>query len=244
MSVSTFVNAAARRFEFQAGELAFDLVDPGRIGGPENAHGTAGAGPASGVRPAPCACCGCRGAAPPAEGLTHRIAGSHRTAATYNLRVPFFCAKLNLRIPRPERAVLVPPPPLPQPLRMALYRLDAEVPNFDQEAVLAASQPALRSCRWKMSPGAAGERSTWQRCEIRAGPDGSRRRRKRSASGAVAEGRPVRACGRSWAADCRRPAGLKTALRRSRCCPSPTVQVGRSACATGSRETARSGRRC
>lgn len=51
----------------------------------------------------------------------------------------FFCAKLYLRILRPEWTALLPPAvDLPQSLRVALDQLDAEIRKIHEAASLAA----------------------------------------------------------------------------------------------------------
>lgn len=74
------------------------------------------------------------------KGVIHRIPKTHRyTATTYGLKVAFFCAKLYLRILRPEWAALLPPADtLPRPLRAALDELDAQISKIHEEASLAA----------------------------------------------------------------------------------------------------------
>jgi len=74
------------------------------------------------------------------KGVIHRIPNTHRyTATSYGLKVAFFCAKLYLRILRPEWAALLPPDDrLPRPLRVALDHLEAEIRKIHEEACLAA----------------------------------------------------------------------------------------------------------
>jgi hypothetical protein len=74
------------------------------------------------------------------KGLIHRIPKTHRyTATSYGLKVAFFCAKLYLRILRPEWAALLPADDrLPRSLRTALDQLDTEIRKLHQEAALAA----------------------------------------------------------------------------------------------------------
>jgi hypothetical protein len=74
------------------------------------------------------------------KGVTHRIPKTHRyTATSYGLKVAFFCAKLYLRILRPEWAALLPADDqLPRPLRTALDKLDTEIRKIHEEAALAA----------------------------------------------------------------------------------------------------------
>jgi hypothetical protein len=74
------------------------------------------------------------------KGLIHRIPKTHRyTATSYGLKVAFFCAKVYLRILRPEWAALLPAEDhLPRPLRAALDHLDAEIHKLHREACLAA----------------------------------------------------------------------------------------------------------
>ena len=74
------------------------------------------------------------------KGLIHRIPQTHRyTTTTYGLKVAFFCAKLYLRILRPEWAALHPAnDSFPHPLRVALDQLDAEINKIHEEARLAA----------------------------------------------------------------------------------------------------------
>jgi hypothetical protein len=74
------------------------------------------------------------------KGVIHRIPTTHRyTATSYGLKVAFFCAKLYLRILRPEWTALLPAAdPLPRPLRAALDHLDAEIRTIHEAAHLAA----------------------------------------------------------------------------------------------------------
>ena len=74
------------------------------------------------------------------KGLIHRIPKTHRyTATSYGLKVAFFCAKVYLRILRPQWAALLPAQDqLPRPLRAALDHLDTEIQKLHQEACLAA----------------------------------------------------------------------------------------------------------
>lgn len=74
------------------------------------------------------------------KGVIHRIPKTHRyTATSYGLKVAFFCAKLYLRILRPEWAALLPTDDrLPRPLRTALDQLDAAIQTIHEEATLAA----------------------------------------------------------------------------------------------------------
>lgn len=74
------------------------------------------------------------------KGLIHRIEHTHRyTTTTYGLKVAFFCAKLYLRILRPEWTALVPPADrLPHPLRTALDQLEAQIRKIQEDAALAA----------------------------------------------------------------------------------------------------------
>jgi hypothetical protein len=74
------------------------------------------------------------------KGVIHRIPKTHRyTATSYGLKVAFFCAKLYLRILRPEWAALLPAEDrLPRPLRTALDQLDTEIRKIHEEAALAA----------------------------------------------------------------------------------------------------------
>ncbi len=74
------------------------------------------------------------------KGVIHRIPKTHRyTATSYGLKVAFFCAKLYLRILRPEWAALLPPDDhLPRPLRAALDALDVQIRKIHEEAALAA----------------------------------------------------------------------------------------------------------
>ena len=67
----------------------------------------------------------------------HELIRDHVTS--YGLKVAFFCAKLYLRILRPEWTALLPVgDPLPHPLRAALDHLDAEISKIHDEARLAA----------------------------------------------------------------------------------------------------------
>ena len=74
------------------------------------------------------------------KGVIHRIPKTHRyTATSYGLKVAFFCAKLYLRILRPEWAALLPPDDeLPRPLRAALENLDAQIRTIHEAGALAA----------------------------------------------------------------------------------------------------------
>jgi hypothetical protein len=74
------------------------------------------------------------------KGVIYRIPKTHRhTTTSYGLKVAFFCAKLYLRILRPEWAAMLPAEdPLPRPLRAALDRLDAAIRTIHKEARLAA----------------------------------------------------------------------------------------------------------
>jgi hypothetical protein len=74
------------------------------------------------------------------KGVIHRIPKTHRyTATSYGLKVAFFCAKLYLRILRPQWAALLPGNnPFPHPLRAALDQLDTAIRNIHEEAALAA----------------------------------------------------------------------------------------------------------
>ena len=74
------------------------------------------------------------------KGLIHRIPKTHRyTATTYGLKVAFFCAKLSLRILRPEWLALLPADdPSPRPLRAALEALDTQIQRIHEEAARAA----------------------------------------------------------------------------------------------------------
>ena len=74
------------------------------------------------------------------KGLIHRIPKTHRhTATSYGLKVAFFCAKLYLRILRPNWAALLPDDNrLPHSLRVALDQLDLEIRKLHEEAALAA----------------------------------------------------------------------------------------------------------
>jgi len=73
-------------------------------------------------------------------GVIHRIPNTHRyTTTSYGLKVAFFCAKLYLRILRPEWIALLPADDqLPRPLRDALDNLDARIGKIHEEAILAA----------------------------------------------------------------------------------------------------------
>ena len=74
------------------------------------------------------------------KGVIHRIPKTHRyTATSYGLKVAFFCAKLYLRILRPEWAALIPSADqLPRPLRVILDQLDVQIRKIYEEAALAA----------------------------------------------------------------------------------------------------------
>jgi hypothetical protein len=74
------------------------------------------------------------------KGLIHRIPKTHRyTATSYGLKVAFFCAKVYLRILRPNWAALLPDDDgLPRSLRAALDVLDHEIQKLHEEAALAA----------------------------------------------------------------------------------------------------------
>jgi hypothetical protein len=74
------------------------------------------------------------------KGVIHRVPKTHRyTATSYGLKVAFFCAKLYLRILRPEWTALLPADDsLPRPLRAALDHLEAEIRKIHEEARLAA----------------------------------------------------------------------------------------------------------
>ena len=74
------------------------------------------------------------------KGVIHRIPKTHRyTTTSYGLKVAFFCAKVYLRILRPEWAALLPAVDLlPRPLRAALDHLDAEIRRIHEAARLAA----------------------------------------------------------------------------------------------------------
>jgi hypothetical protein len=74
------------------------------------------------------------------KGMIHRIPKTHRyTATSYGLKVAFFCAKLYLRILRPEWTALLPEHRLvPHPLRDALDQLDTAIRNIHEAAALAA----------------------------------------------------------------------------------------------------------
>jgi hypothetical protein len=75
------------------------------------------------------------------KGVIHRIPQTHRyTATSYGLKVAFFCAKLYLRILRPQWTALLPADAqLPQPLRAALDALDTEIHKIHEQAALAAA---------------------------------------------------------------------------------------------------------
>jgi hypothetical protein len=74
------------------------------------------------------------------RGLIHRIPKTHRyTATSYGLKVAFFCAKLYLRILRPNWAALLPEDDqLPRPLRTVLDQLDRAIDKIYEEAAIAA----------------------------------------------------------------------------------------------------------
>jgi hypothetical protein len=74
------------------------------------------------------------------KGVIHRIPTTHRyTATSYGLKVAFFCAKLYLRILRPEWTALLPlDDQLSHPLRTALDALDVQIREIHEEAALAA----------------------------------------------------------------------------------------------------------
>lgn len=74
------------------------------------------------------------------KGVIHRIPKTHRyTATSYGLKVAFFCAKLYLRILRPEWTALLPPEDsVPRPLRAALDHLEEVVRKIHEEAHIAA----------------------------------------------------------------------------------------------------------
>jgi hypothetical protein len=74
------------------------------------------------------------------KGVIHRIPKTHRyTATSYGLKVAFFCAKLYLRILRPEWMALLPAgDQLPRPLRAVLDALDTQIQKIHAEAALAA----------------------------------------------------------------------------------------------------------
>ena len=74
------------------------------------------------------------------KGVIHRIPKTHRyTATSYGLKVAFFCAKLYLRILRPEWKALLPADDhVPRPLRAALDALDTQIQKLREEAALAA----------------------------------------------------------------------------------------------------------
>lgn len=74
------------------------------------------------------------------KGVIHRIAQTHRyTTTTYGLKVAFFCAKLYVRILRPEWTALTPTgASLPHPLRAALEQLDTAIRHIHEAASLAA----------------------------------------------------------------------------------------------------------
>jgi hypothetical protein len=75
------------------------------------------------------------------KGVLHRIPKTHRyTATTYGLKVAFFCAKLYLRILRPEWMALLPlDDQLPRPLRAALDALETQIRKIHEDAALAAA---------------------------------------------------------------------------------------------------------
>jgi hypothetical protein len=75
------------------------------------------------------------------KGVIHRIPKTHRyTATSYGLKVAFFCAKLYLRILRPEWMALLPADDqVPRPLRAALDALDTQIQKIHEEAALAAA---------------------------------------------------------------------------------------------------------
>jgi hypothetical protein len=74
------------------------------------------------------------------KGIIHRIPKTHRyTVTSYGLKVAFFCAKLYLRILRPNWAALLPQDDqLPRSLRVILDQLDREITKLHEEAALAA----------------------------------------------------------------------------------------------------------
>ena len=74
------------------------------------------------------------------KGVIHRIPKTHRyTATSYGLKVAFFCAKLYLRILRPEWAAVLPADDrFPHPLRTALDHLDTAIRKIHEDAALAA----------------------------------------------------------------------------------------------------------
>jgi hypothetical protein len=74
------------------------------------------------------------------KGVIHRIPKTHRyTATSYGLKVAFFCAKLYLRILRPNWAALLPEDDqLPRPLRAVLEQLDRAIEKLYEEAAIAA----------------------------------------------------------------------------------------------------------
>jgi hypothetical protein len=75
------------------------------------------------------------------KGVIHRLPKTHRyTATSYGLKVAFFCAKLYLRILRPEWMALLPTDDrLSRPLRDTLDALDTQIRKIHEEATLAAA---------------------------------------------------------------------------------------------------------
>ena len=74
------------------------------------------------------------------KGLIHRLAGTHRYAATtYGLKVAVFFSKLYLRILRPNWQGLLPDEDtLPRPLPDVLDHLNTKIRILHEEAALAA----------------------------------------------------------------------------------------------------------